>query len=66
MSLEKAVKAAQQRIRLLHKMLCDSSDSEEKTLARFCCETGVSKFTARRYLALLVEAGLVEEVEEKG
>jgi len=65
MAFEKAVNAAKARIRLLHRMLSQSTDPVGKTLARFCCETGVSMYTARKYLRLLIQAGLVEHVEEE-
>jgi len=65
-TMDKAVSNAKDRIRLLHKMLGNTTDPTEQIIARFCCETGVSEYTARRYMQMLIKAKLVVmEVEPK-
>lgn len=50
------------RIDLLLKMINEAGDVPIKAiLAKFCIKTGVTPFTAKRYLQLLVDAGEVDE-----
>jgi Fe2+ or Zn2+ uptake regulation protein len=66
MSYEEGVSRRKQRLRLLHKMISEDTTGDiERVLARFCAETGVSLYTARSYLKVLVQAGLVEAHEPK-
>jgi len=50
------------RIDLLLRMIKENVDVEslDKIIAKFCVQTGVTEFTARRYLRLLIEAELVK------
>jgi DNA-binding transcriptional ArsR family regulator len=66
MSYEEGVSRRKERIRLLHKMIGEDTTGDiEKVLGKFCCETGVSLYTARSYLKVLIQAGLVEAHESK-
>lgn len=55
------IRERKQRIDLLARMLNERGDeSVRKVLARFCVQTGVTLFTAKRYLELLKDAAAVE------
>ena len=59
---EERIRGRKERIALLEKMIKDSADKEplKKTLARFCVLTGVTSYTARKYLKLLMDAERLE------
>jgi hypothetical protein len=58
---EDRIKQRKNRIDLLQKMIKEASgkESTKKVLARFCVDTGVTEFTAQKYLQLLKDANLV-------
>jgi len=58
--MSERIKERKHRIALLQKMLNGSDEPTDKVLARFCVETGVTEFTARKYFDLLIKAGLTD------
>jgi hypothetical protein len=57
---EERIRGRKQRIQLLRKMLNEMSDkSLTELLAHFCVLTGVTEYTACKYLKLLREADLI-------
>jgi hypothetical protein len=62
--MSERIKNRKNRIALLRKMINEATargESIKKVLARFCCDTGVTEFTARKYLRLLKDAELIPE-----
>jgi len=59
------IRERKQRIDLLARMLDErGNESVKKVLARFCVQTGVTLFTAKRYLELLKDAEAVQIASE--
>ncbi len=58
---EERVKGRKERLELLMKMIEENADDEplDVVLARFCVETGVTRYTARKYVKLLRDAKLL-------
>ena len=60
--MSERIKERKERIAALKKAIDDAGDEPiKKVIANFCIQTGVSEYTVRRYLRLLIDAGLVDE-----
>ena len=60
--MSERIKERKERIAALKKAIDEAGDEPiKKVIASFCVRTGVSEYTVRRYLRLLIDAGLVDE-----
>lgn len=59
---EERIKGRRDRIALLQKAINDAGENKpiKKVLAEFCVKSGVTEYTAKKYLTLLRDAGLID------